>query len=195
MPRSTHSSSANFAVCGNRLLISRPLWPCFLKGNGLCIRWPIGRPLEPTGVLALVGVAIILRQSRLGIERVHLAGSAVHEQENDVLCPGREMRHALIRGGSPRKRWGGSVRARKPSRDSRSSSASPAKPAPACQRNSRRDRPHGVGLAMKRSRAMIYLKSCERTTQSAYTNSLRLSSTRHASFIASKRAGSPSGSV
>ena len=49
--RITHRSSANRAVCGKRLLISRPLWPCLVNGKGDCISLPIGRPLDPTGVL------------------------------------------------------------------------------------------------------------------------------------------------
>src|SRR4051794_8438478 len=40
--------------------------------------------------------------------------------------------------------------AKKPSRVSRSMRARPAKPPPTSHRNSRRERPHGVGLAMKR---------------------------------------------
>ena len=39
---------------------------------------------------------------------------------------------------------------KKPDRDSRSIKARPAKPPPTSQRNSRRERPHGVGLGMKR---------------------------------------------
>src|SRR3954447_9367643 len=54
--RMTHRSSANFAVCGNRLLIGSPLVPCFLKSNGLRIRCPIGRPFEPTFVLPAYGL-------------------------------------------------------------------------------------------------------------------------------------------
>src|SRR5689334_18497349 len=41
--------------------------------------------------------------------------------------------------------------AKKPSRERRSISARPAKPPPTCHRNSRRERPQGVGLGIKRS--------------------------------------------
>ena len=62
--RITHRSSANRAVCGKRLLISRPLWPCLReRERRLCIRWPIGRPLEPTGVSPVYGCAVVLRRA------------------------------------------------------------------------------------------------------------------------------------
>ena len=48
--RITHKSSPNRAVCGNRLLIGRPLLPCLAYGNGDLIKWPTGRLLEPTAV-------------------------------------------------------------------------------------------------------------------------------------------------
>ena len=48
MERITHKSSAYFDVCGNRSLIISPLFPRGLNSNGDCIRYPTGRPFEPT---------------------------------------------------------------------------------------------------------------------------------------------------
>src|SRR5579859_5361713 len=49
---------------------------------------------------------------------------------------------------TPVAAWAGC--AKKPSRESRSMSARPAKPPPTCHKNSRRERPQGVGLGIKR---------------------------------------------
>ncbi len=71
-------------------LTSMPLSPYFwnLKGDGNAA--PVGRSVcrLSTGS-SLPG---ILRQRRLGIERVDVRRSAVHEQMNDVLGLGRKMR-------------------------------------------------------------------------------------------------------
>lgn len=41
-----------------------------------------------------------LRQSRLGIERVDLRRTSLHHQEDDVLCPGRQMANSGASGFS-----------------------------------------------------------------------------------------------
>ena len=41
--------------------------------------------------VALVRRAVVFRQRRFGIERIHLAGSPVHKQEDDVLGFGGEV--------------------------------------------------------------------------------------------------------
>lgn len=46
--RITQMSSACFAVCGKRLLIGSPLSPCCRNGKGDFIKYPIGRPFDPT---------------------------------------------------------------------------------------------------------------------------------------------------
>ena len=84
--RITHRSSANFAVCGKRLLISSPL----------CRAWKLERRLHQMADgpavgadrfrIALVGCAVKAGQRRLGIEGIDLAGRAVHEQEDDCLA-------------------------------------------------------------------------------------------------------------
>ena len=38
------------------------------------------------------GLTVQLSQFRFVVEQIQLAGSASHEQENDALCPSREMR-------------------------------------------------------------------------------------------------------
>ena len=45
-----------------------------------------------------------------------------------------------------------------PVRESRSISAKPANPPPTCQRNSRRERPQGVGLGMKREAGSLGIR-------------------------------------
>ena len=90
--RITQRSSANFAVCGKSSLIGRPLWPCLANRNGDFISRPMGRPFEPMGVLPVIGGAVELGEGRLGVERVDLARSAVHEQEDGVLRLRGEMR-------------------------------------------------------------------------------------------------------
>src|SRR5262245_33652182 len=64
--RITHRSSANFAVCGNRLLIGSPLLPWFLNSNGLRIKWPTGRLFDPTFVLPVYGLPLYLSSSGFG---------------------------------------------------------------------------------------------------------------------------------
>src|SRR5215472_17606125 len=89
--RITQRSSANFDVWGNRLLISRPLAPCLRNSNGDCMRWPIGRPLEPTTRSPLIGRSVVPGQRRLRIESIDVARGAVHEQEDGVLRFRREV--------------------------------------------------------------------------------------------------------
>ncbi len=51
------------------------------------------------------GLAMPLLEFRLGIEEIDLAGSALHEHEDDILCLGREVRltrreRVLLHGGA-----------------------------------------------------------------------------------------------
>ena len=90
--RSTHRSSAKRAVCGNKLLIGKPLWPCCENGNGDAIRWPIGPSVRADLERPGVGLAMVFRECRLGIEGIDLAWPAVHEEEDGMFRPGGKAR-------------------------------------------------------------------------------------------------------
>src|SRR3954468_14612763 len=88
--RITHRSSANLAVCGNRLLIGRPLLPCFVNSNGLRIRWPTGRPLDPTLVLPVYGLPSYLSSSGLGSNVSTCEGAPFMNRKTTCLAlPGK----------------------------------------------------------------------------------------------------------
>ena len=92
--RITQMSSMCFAVCSKISLTSMPDLPYFLNLNGDGNAAPVCR-----SVLRLVGrqrLAGVLRQERLGVERVDLGRAAVGEQVDDPLRLGREVR--LARG-------------------------------------------------------------------------------------------------
>jgi len=48
--------------------------------------------LEPTERSAVVRSTVEPAERRLGIESIDVTGTAIHEQEDDVLGPGSEMR-------------------------------------------------------------------------------------------------------
>ena len=84
---------------------------------------------------------------RLVVERVDMAGAAVHVKEDDALGLGGKMR--LLRGqriGELRRAVGGAGLTAKNSSPSSAASATPPKPPPACQRNSRRVRPQKLDV-------------------------------------------------
>ena len=90
--RMTQMSSISAAVCGNRSVTSMPAWPCLrcLYGEGRIFPSRRLRPLAFTKLgHALAGVFV---QRRLGVERVDVRRPAVHEQEDEVLGPRREVR-------------------------------------------------------------------------------------------------------
>jgi len=121
------------------MLIGRPLSPWRLKRKWGRHQMSDGPTVfEPTcspcgGVLRL---PVTFLQFGLGIERIDLAGAAVHEQEHSPLCLGSEVR--LFRGGRYFASWttgffsaARAVPAKNPSRLKRSISANPANPPPA----------------------------------------------------------------
>ena len=143
-------------------------------------------------------------------------GRAVHEQEDDVLRLRREMRRLGREQIGPEDAAGsvGTPSAalaleKNPSRESRSIRANPANPPPTCQRYSRRVRPHGVRLGMKRelwcgegigSRPGAPVSADGRSPESASTRDLgsirvdkliHVETARHICTSASCRARSP----
>ena len=96
---------------GNSSLTSMPLWPYLrnLNGEGSAAPvWPLGRQ-----VAAGQRLAGVLGERRLGVERVDVRRPAVHEQVDDVLGLGREVRRAAAAAD-----W----RSRRPSRSARRAS-------------------------------------------------------------------------
>src|SRR5262249_61343619 len=77
-------------------------------------------------------------------------------------------------------------RAKNPSRESRAIRASPAKPPPTCQRNSRRERPQGVGVGTNRGEESG-IGDPHPPDQSGYTDSVRLELIRPQRAQASRR--------
>ena len=62
-----------------------------------------------------------------------------------------DIKYGCVPAAGPPSGWAACADAEKKSdRDSRSIKPRPAKPPPTSQRNCRRERPHGVGLGMKR---------------------------------------------
>ena len=87
-------SSMTVDICGSSSLTSMPLWPDFLNSNGEGSRPPVWRSvrrLTESGrwpaCLARIG---------LGIEHVDLRRAAGHEQEDDVLGLGRQVRAGVV---------------------------------------------------------------------------------------------------
>src|SRR6266540_1867963 len=162
--RRTHRSSANFAVCGNRLLISSPLRPCFANSKGDCIRWPTARLFEPTLQSPEYAVPLNFVRAGFGSNVSTWLGPPFMKRKTQCLAFAGKWGCLGARGPAfveALKR--GSVEApaaearleKKPLLESRSINASPAKPPPTCQRNSRRVRPQGTGLGMKREVAGV----------------------------------------
>ena len=70
-----------------------PHWPCWANLNGLRISAPaLCEELDLAGDLVEVRLAVVLVERRLGIEQIHLARAAVHEQVDDGLGLRREVR-------------------------------------------------------------------------------------------------------
>ena len=161
-------SSTCDATCGNSSDTSIPLCPYFLNENGLGISGP-GCPCRTTRspALPVERLAGVLRQRRLGIERVHVADAAAHEQRDHA--PSRAARNAAasartgwIRSALPASR----AVCRAPPQDGCPDSAGTRARARSCRRPTEQElaprpasfcRMHGAHLT--------------------YTNSLRLSST------------------
>ena len=88
--RMTQMSSMCFAVLAKSSLTSRPLWPYFWNLNGDGNAAPVLRSVRRfAGRQRLAGV---LRQRRLGVERIDLRRPAVDEDVDDVLRLRREVR-------------------------------------------------------------------------------------------------------
>ena len=99
-------SSTQVARCGNRSLTHLPHWP-------YCLNFHFGPTTRPWFFVPAAAegldrdrLAVQLVQLRLVVERIDLAGTAVHEQEDDALGLRRqrrllrseriaELRHAL----------------------------------------------------------------------------------------------------
>ena len=100
--RMTQSSSATVPRCGSSSLISMPALSVFREaelasasGPPSCARCA-GRPSPDA--------ARIFHQRRLRIPQVHLRRPARHEQQDDVLGLGREVRSDRVRAGARRHR-------------------------------------------------------------------------------------------
>src|SRR5262245_11535744 len=145
MDRITHRSSANFAVCGNRLEIGSPLSPCWVNGKGLFIKWPIGRLFDPTLVFPVYGLPSYFSTAGFGSKVSICDGAPFMNRKTACLALAGKCGFLATSGPDFSPACAGN-----PSRDSRSTRANPANPPPTCQRNSRRDRPQGVGFGMKR---------------------------------------------
>ena len=131
--------------CGNRSLTHLPHWPYCLNFHfGPTTRPSFLCPPRPKVFTGIVLPSSVV-QLRLVVERVDVAGPAVHEQEDDALRLGRRSAAASAPAGwptSPRRRpRGGLPREEAVARRAGPVSARPVNPAPACQRNSRRVRP------------------------------------------------------
>ena len=90
--RMTHMSSACFATFGKSSLISMPLWPYLPKLPRRFQQIADAVLRERERPLERQRLAVVRGQPRLGIERVHVRRTAVHEQENDSLRTRGEMR-------------------------------------------------------------------------------------------------------
>ena len=100
--RMTARSSAHSAMCGSQSETQRPLWPCCFQ-----VRFDarIGESNSPIAVMTrpkLGGdrLAGELVEQRLGIEGIEVARAAFHEEEDDVLRLGREVRQSRASGES-----------------------------------------------------------------------------------------------
>src|SRR4051812_25217916 len=129
--RTTQRSSANFAVCGKRLLISSPLCPCCVNGNGDCMRWPMGRPFEPTLASPAYGSPWCLVSSGFGSNVSTWLGPPFMKRKTQCFAFAGKCGGFASSGDACA---------------SKSVSASPANPPPTCQRNSRRGGGGGGGV-------------------------------------------------